>query len=162
MNADNLVKRGCKPWLPSAEATDLDVWHMYEIPTVGTFRTRGGDLVLFAVVGDLDPEREVTVWAYTKIDEAMVDGLEFDTTAELHEWARQRFAGVHVVYALALDLAVERWSPVENPGDLHSGAVEFMDQVRRSIEPATHDPAVDFEVKQAEVTALVDLVPMSS
>jgi hypothetical protein len=157
MNADNLVKRGYRPWRPSPAAADLDVWHEYEVPTIGTFRSQNHRF-LFALVGDVDPDRQVTVWAYTSIDEALADEVEFDSTAELNEWARSQFVNADVVYALARDFSIHRWGPARRVENIHAGAVTFIQQVL-DVVGEQHNPALDFAVRQAAVGVLVDHVP---
>jgi hypothetical protein len=78
VNLDTLVRPGERPWLPTPDATDLDVWMEYGHPCIGTFRV-GPELVLFATAYDVDDDR-LSVWAYMQVPpelEALTRDAEF-------------------------------------------------------------------------------------
>ena len=161
MNLDNLVKRGYRPWLPSSAASDIDVWHEYEVPLVGTF-DNGGDTVLFALVGDADPDRQVSVWAYTVIGADEAQDATFDSSIELTDWVRDRFTLTQVLYAVALDFEILNWSEATKVDNIHEGAVEFIGHLLQTPDvrdELTRDPKRTFELVQAEAGVLVDLLP---
>jgi len=101
VNLDFLIKRGLPPWRPRPEASDLDVWHEYEIPLTGTFRLNG-DLILFTQVAAATEDR--SAWAYVCIDPDDAESVEnahFSSLDEMDAFVEGRFAGHEVVIALA-------------------------------------------------------------
>jgi hypothetical protein len=62
------VTVGCRPWAPSPDAEDMDVWHEWDIPLAGTFRL-GEDLVQFRIVDDEPLWSDVgpSLWQYAVI-----------------------------------------------------------------------------------------------
>ncbi|GGP13058.1 hypothetical protein GCM10012278_63320 [Nonomuraea glycinis] len=101
MNLDFLIKRGLPPWRPRPEASDLDVWHEYEIPLTGTFHLNE-DLILFKQVAAATEER--SAWAYVWINPDDVESVEnavFPSLDEMDAFVEDRFAGREVVIALA-------------------------------------------------------------
>lgn len=115
---DTLVKRGRLPWSPSPQAQGLDVWHQYEIPLVGTF-VWNGQTVLFAVVGDAS--EPVSIWVYvvlTKNEVKDIQGLEFSTVDKLWSFVAGKFSQRNILLALARDLSLGEWWPMELRADL--------------------------------------------
>ena len=148
MNHDRLVQRGHLPWSPNAAATDLNVWHEYEIPLVGTF-CLDGQTVLFTLVGD--PDDDLTVWAYRCLsaEEAQVaDDLTFDSGGELNEYVARLFADHEAVLALAGDLHISEWTRSEVEDDLLPAAVTFLKGIVKATAP---DPITAFRGAVAEV-----------
>ncbi|GAA0968365.1 hypothetical protein GCM10009555_013620 [Acrocarpospora macrocephala] len=159
MNLDALVKRGRLPWSPSAQALDLDVWHQYEVPLAGTF-VWDGQTVLFTVVGDAS--EPLSIWAYVSLSENEAEGLqdlEFDTDDELRDFVTGKFSRRNVVLALAYDLSLSEWSPVELEGDLLHGAVKFIQDVVKAHNP-NGDPGTELRagLAAADVVVTQDLV----
>lgn len=155
VNTDNLVVRGFKPWLPSPHARNLEVWHEYELPTAGTFDCDEGR-VLFTHLGDIDPEQHTSTWGYTVVPAHVTEHVAFKSSAEMDEWIERAFHGACVVYAMASDLMIQRWSPVERVPSLYEGAVGFMDSIVKELRGAEDDdPELAFEARKAEATVLV-------
>lgn len=151
MNHDKLVHRGHLPWSPNSAATDLDVWFEYEIPLVGTFRLEE-QVVLFSIVGD--PSQDFTVWAYrclSSAEAAAAADIAFESHDELSAYVRDLFAHRLAVFALARDLQVGEWMPIEVERDLLSAAVEFLKSVVKAIAP---DPLAALRGAVAEVETL--------
>jgi len=101
MNLDSLIKQGLPPWRPRPEASDLDVWHEYEIPLTGTFQLNQ-DLILFTQVAAATEER--SAWAYVCIDPKDAESVEtadFSSLNEMDAFVEARFAGHEVMIALA-------------------------------------------------------------
>jgi hypothetical protein len=101
VNLDLLIKGGLPPWRPRPEASDLDVWHEYEIPLTGTFHLNE-DLILFTQVAAATEER--SAWAYVCInpdDAESVKNAVFPSLDEMDAFVEGRFAGRDVVIALA-------------------------------------------------------------
>jgi hypothetical protein len=151
MNHDSLVQRGYLPWSPRAEASDLDVWHEYETPLVGTFVLRG-TTVLFTVIGDAGTR--LSVWAYVCLtdDEAeAASTVEFGSAEELQAYANELFMSRKVVFALADDLLIDRWSPLFVKDELLEAASGFMTDILNALDPKTK-----FEAKLAEANAVAE------
>ncbi|WP_283135279.1 hypothetical protein [Rhizohabitans arisaemae] len=132
---------GGLPWSPSDQARDLDVWHQYEVPLVGTFMW-GKQTVLFTVVGDANGH--VSIWAYIDLAEEQATelrDLEFESEDELRRFVATAFSGRKALLALARDLCVGEWSPVTVEQDLTHSAITFVQDVVKSrddhIDPAT-------------------------
>jgi hypothetical protein len=152
MNLDALVKAGSRPWAPSADARELDVWHEYDVPTAGTFMLRA-DPVLFTVLGS--PDERITVWAYiclTGPDAKELADQRFSSAADMMHAIESRFIGHQAVFAVADDLHIWKWSPTEVKGSLVATATEFLSQVREALE-SKKAPDDEFEVKLAGVAA---------
>ena len=154
MNLDNLVKFGRAPWAPAPETTDLDVWHLDDVPTVGTFRF-GSCTVLFSAVGDV--EGRMTVWGYSCLEPSEAETLgasQYANAVEMQSDVERMFVGHRVVFALARDNEVFRWSPIDNESGLYPAAAEFLEAVVKSLDsPAT--PSRRFEARRAEAAILV-------
>lgn len=158
MNHDSLVRRGRLPWSPQPSATDLDVWQEYEVPLVGTFSV-GDSTVLFTAVSDTSAL--LSVWAYRALspaEAAEAVTLEFDTPEDLRQCVERYFAGHEAIFALAHDLRVRQWSPLQVEGGLAETATVFLKQVSKAVESRT-DSRTRLRAKLAEVSeATSDLV----
>jgi hypothetical protein len=152
MNLDALVRTGNRPWTPSSDARELDVWHEYDVPTAGTFAL-GADRVLFTVLGS--PDDPITVWAYTDLVEADAKELADQTFSSVDEMTRaieSRFIGRQAVFASADNLRIWRWGTLEVKKNLVVTATEFLRGIRESLE-SKQAPVDEFEVKLAGVAA---------
>ncbi|MDA0633304.1 hypothetical protein OUY22_07715 [Nonomuraea sp. MCN248] len=135
MNLDYLIKRGLPPWRPRPEASDLDVWHEYEIPLTGTFHLNG-DLILFTQVAAATEER--SAWAYVCIDPVDADSVEnavFASLDEMDAFVEDRFAGREVVIALAdSDELIGLWTrEIINSGGLPQALESALNTVIKSV-----------------------------
>jgi hypothetical protein len=129
MNLDTVVTKGRLPWKPCPDARDVDVWHQYEHPHIGTFTSDVGT-VIFTVVGGV--ETYVSVWAYACLtpDEARgLDEVEFDSLSHLRAFIDQTFTTHRLVLALADDLLITSWAVAERIGPLYDVAADFLEQV---------------------------------
>jgi hypothetical protein len=162
MNLDTLVKQGYPPWAPAPGVHIVDVWHEYDIPTVGTFASEEGRSAVFTLVGE--PDDRLTVWAYSCLGEDEANDLErasrrYESTDELDAAIDRMFAGRSVVFALADNLQIWRWSPVEVKAGVLEAATEFLRGVRAALAETT-DPGRRFRAELAgvevETTELVD------
>jgi hypothetical protein len=148
MNLDKLVQRGRLPWSPTPAVTDLDVWHEYEVPLVGTYRLEN-QVVLFTVMGD--PSEDFTVWAYRILspgDVSALEDLQFESLDELRTYAHELFLHQPAVLALAGDLQIREWGPVRVDDGLLSAAVRFLKAI---VEATAPDPLTAFRGAVAEV-----------
>lgn len=161
MNLDALVKQGCSPWAPAPGVQSIDIWHEYDIPTVGVFKSAEGRSVLFTLVGE--PEDRLTVWAYRCLDadEAIAaEEAQFESTDDLDASVSNMFAGQPAVFALADRLMIRSWTPLQ-VGKLGvvEGATEFLRGLRDSL-AKTSNPGTRFRAELAGVevqtTELVD------
>ncbi|MCD0450584.1 hypothetical protein LO762_15495 [Actinocorallia sp. API 0066] len=126
MNHDEMVQRGRLPWAPRAGSGDLEVWQEYEVPQVGTFRL-GGQVVLFTSI-DVASAR-TTVWAYRVLSPAEADAaadVTFGSAEELKDYVDALFRHQKAVLALASDLLIDKWAPVDVGDDLLKTAVGFL------------------------------------
>jgi len=160
MNLDKLLRSGGRPWAPSPDSFGLDVWHEYDVPTVGHFRMPTFDLdVLFTILGS--PDERLTLWAYTTLTESRVKELTyagFQSVAELGDVVDRQFAGQQAVFAIADGFSIWRWGVLEvppAPDGIHHAAAEFLGQVRQSLERAK-TPAAEIQVKLAGIEAAKD------
>jgi hypothetical protein len=152
MNLDTLVKRGRRPWAPSPETRDLEVWHEYDVPTVGLFMLRS-EPVVFTVLGS--PDDQMTVWAYTcltEVDAKDLSARKFSSVGELGEIVDSRFIGRQAAFVIADDLQIWRWTWMDVKESVMESASEFLSQVRESLE-SEKAPDAEFEVKLAGVAA---------
>lgn len=130
MNLDFLVKRGRLPWCPGPMAVDVDVWHEYEIPLIGTFRVND-DLVIFTQV--LESPHDLSVWAYACVDLADND-VTFDSVEELRRFVEDRFMGREAVLALAKDGRIgDHWTRIDVTEGLVAAVETFLNGVISSV-----------------------------
>lgn len=157
MNLDALVKSGRLPWSPNPDVGDLDVWHQYEHPMTGTFRTHG-KTVFFTIVVEFG---NTSVWAFTCLpaDEARrLADVEFESPAALREFAEKLFVGRKVLFALAHDLLIRNWSVREEDGSLEELGLGFLSDVYEGLKN-TKDTGTMLRAKLAQVdTAATELV----
>jgi hypothetical protein len=157
MNLDTVVTKGRLPWKPRPDARDVDVWHQYEHPHIGTFASDAGT-VMFTVVGGV--ETDVSVWAYAPLspeESHGLDEIEFDSMDDLRAYVDQTFATHQLVLALADDLLVTSWAVAERIGPLYEVAADFLQQVlaqtRSQLAPGTRFraelAAVDVATREA-------------
>jgi hypothetical protein len=152
MNLDAVVTKGRLPWKPCPDARDVNVWHQYEHPHVGTFTTNAGT-VIFTVLGGV--ETDVTVWAYaclTPGEAHDLDAIEFNSLADLRTFIDETFATRRLVLALADDLLITSWAVAERIGPLYEVATDFLEQVLTQTRSQL-DPGARFRAKLAEVDA---------
>jgi hypothetical protein len=124
-----VVTKGRLPWKPCPDARDVNVWHEYEHPHIGTFTSDVG-AVMFSVLGGV--ETDVSLWAYACLapDEAHeLDGIEFNSLADLREFIDSTYASHRLVFALAGDLLITSWAVAERTGPLYEVATDFLEQV---------------------------------
>ncbi|MEV7970048.1 hypothetical protein AB0O34_29295 [Sphaerisporangium sp. NPDC088356] len=110
--------------------------------------------ILFTVVGDANGV--VSIWAYLDLTPNEVEdlrGLEFDTDEELRDFVASKFSHRRAVLALAHDLSLREWSPVDLGEDLLESAVKFVQDVVRS-----HTPSDDQNMKLQASLAAADVV----
>jgi len=159
MNLDALAKRGRLPWSPNPAARDLDVWDEYEHPRAGTFTIDGTTVFFLAVtaVGE-----RLSLWAYGCLtsEEAHELGVaEFDSIATLREFAERLLDDRRVVFALADDLLIRRWSVAESKGPIDERAIDFMNSVLEAVKDDRHpNRMITAKLAQLDVatTELVD------
>lgn len=152
MNLDAVVTKGRLPWRPCPDAQDLNVWHQYEHPLIGTFSTKAGRVV-FTAVGGI--ETDASVWAYACLepDEARgLDGIEFDSLADLRHFTDEIFASHRLVLALADDLLITSWAVADETGPLYEVATKFLERVLAQLR-SRQDPGARFQATLAEVDA---------
>jgi hypothetical protein len=150
MNLDAVVTKGRLPWKPSPDARDVNVWHQYEHPHIGTFTSDAGT-VIFTVLGGV--ETDVSAWAYACLapEEARdLDGIEFNSLADLREFIDVTFASHKLVFALADDLLITSWAVAERIGPMYEVATEFLEQVVAQTRGQL-DAGARFRAKLAEV-----------
>lgn len=149
MNFDEIVRRGCCPWLPHKDAADLDALHVHDIPLIGVFELDGRRVLFACLTGAL---LRRNVWGYTVLsedEESALSATDFDSTAALEDWAHARFIGKPVVLASAFDCVIEEWArdEVDEAGVLEA-AIRFMDmQIARL---STSEAARRAQQRQAE------------
>ena len=152
MNLDALIKKGSLPWTPSPSVHDVDVWHEYDIPTAGTFRTGAGAQVLFTLIGE--PEDRLTVWAYTCLSSEDADRLgrepSFASIADLEASLGRVFAHHRAVFVLADNLKISRWTPLDVDAGIVESATEFLQGIRASL-ATTSAPGTRFRAELAGV-----------
>jgi hypothetical protein len=151
MNLDALVRRDHQPWQPCPEATDLDEWHRYDVPLVGTFDV-GSASVLFAAMGDASGD--VSIWAYaelTSAEAAEVSTRVFDDTEDLQRAVEEYFHGKEAVIGLASGLQLKRWGRVEVTGSLLDATSEFVELLL--AEARRQGSAAVTSVRRAQIEA---------
>lgn len=158
MNPDKLVLTGQPPRDPSPDATDVDVWEMYDFPIQGHFWL-DGHLILFAVVA-IAGDR--SLWAYVPAapDVAAVveSEYQFETDAQFREFMARCFTGCEVVFAVADDFVVTARSGAASVGRspdalLVAGARWYLDQAGATAAMRLQDPAVAEAAGDSDVLA---------
>ncbi|MFG1878783.1 hypothetical protein ACGFIV_28445 [Sphaerisporangium sp. NPDC049003] len=134
MNLDSLIKRGQPPWRPRPDAGDLDVWHEYEIPLVGTFRVCS-DLVMFTQV--LETAKGLSAWAYTCVsvsDEDQLADVTFPSADELRSFVETLFRGREAVLVLARDdRIIANWTRSLVKGGLVRTVEQFINDTMNQV-----------------------------
>ncbi|HEX4832323.1 MAG TPA: hypothetical protein VH478_14665 [Trebonia sp.] len=112
--------------------------------------------MLFAAAGGTD--ERFSVWAYTVLAEAERDRLSpvrVDSIDELPGLLDRAFAGREAVLALADDLRIRDWSPVQVDSGLLDTASDFLDQILKVLEHR-RAPEARLQARLAEVEAVAE------
>lgn len=134
MNLDLVVRQGSNPWAPNQHASDLEVWHYNDVPTLGTF-TLGDDTVLFMLVDE--PSDRSTTWCYVDLLPGVTESLgdvTFDTYEDMSAFAERQYAGREAVFARAVSYELRQWGPVHVEKHVLSAAVSFLHNVAGQLE----------------------------
>jgi hypothetical protein len=155
MNLDSIVSLGTRPWLPSSDATGLDIWHEDDVPVVGTFDL--GDVhVLFSIVGSA--ESTLTTWGYVVLEAAEFESLSekvYDTPVELDEDVKAHFANRRLVFAIANHYVIEAWGPTEEASvGLLAGATTFLNDYVAVVKGQTEGLKREADVLKRRLDAL--------
>ena len=134
VNLDTLVSVGHRPWRPTAEAHDVDVWDKYDFPNCGTYRL-GNGLVVFTLITTAST---MSLWAYVPVpadSEKYVTNVPFITESEFDAFVEDCFAGHEVVFAEAADFVITSKSdgiavPPGKNGLLLAGVRWYVSQAR--------------------------------
>jgi hypothetical protein len=127
MNLDGIVAKGYRPWLPSSQATDLEVLHAHDIPLGGTFADGSRRVLFLCVTGAVERS---SVWVYKVISTeelAELQDRDFKGPDELEEFAQGLFLDKKAVIAYALDGVVRAWTPLRITGGVPEAAVRFLE-----------------------------------
>lgn len=162
MNLDALVRRDRQPWQPCPGAMDLDVWHHYDIPLVGTFRV-GASTMLFAALDDASGK--ASIWTYVELtpSEATEAATRtFGSAEDVQRAVESYFNGREAVVGLASDLRMKRWGRVHIHEDLLDATQRFLnlvlaelqDRDRTGSEAATSVKRAQIEATAAELVGL--------
>jgi hypothetical protein len=129
MNLDAVVTRGCLAWLPSEDAEDLDHWHFWNHPLIGTFTCKVGT-VLYAILEGV--EERMSLWAYACLepDEAreLVD-VAFASPDDMKRYVDEVFGSHRLVLALADDSYITDWSVADRIGPVYEVTADFLKHV---------------------------------
>lgn len=69
------VEIGCYPWAPVG-STALEVWHMHNIPLMGTFESKGIHWVFSAMEADFNEVQDGGgLWTYWTISQKNLDEM---------------------------------------------------------------------------------------
>ena len=159
MNLDGVLRVGHAPWLPSPSATDLDAWHVYDIPLIGTFRHEG-QVVLFTAMDDADAD--VSVWTYCALTPEQAQAAEdvtYEDTAGMLAAVEEICDGKEVAVALAVDLEVKLWGRLRVESGLLAATRRFLEDIRANLASELSATVLRAEI-QAGVRELED-VPIS-
>lgn len=152
MNLDILAKRGELAWAPSPAACDLDIWHQYDVPLVGTFRV-GDTTVLFTAIGDVDDT--ISVWAYvplTPARSAAIAEQSFSDVRQMQCVVEDCFRDQEAVITIARDCRVIRYTRVDVEKVLEEAAVTALASIVRSYENESNpSPGARLRVRRAEL-----------
>jgi hypothetical protein len=105
VNLDALVSAGQRPWRPSADARDVDVWDRFDFPTSGTYRL-GDNLIIFTLITTAGAR---SLWAYVPVPPELEDSVgqaRFDSDAEFSAFVARCFAGRYAIFAAAQDFLI--------------------------------------------------------
>ncbi|MFS0883863.1 hypothetical protein [Aeromicrobium sp. 179-A 4D2 NHS] len=148
---DAKIYIGRKPWLPCPEASNLDVWHGYELPSAGTFEA-DGDLVLFAAVGEVHDESAPIAWGYTVLDPDSVPN-SFPSVDAMSAWIRERFSDSRSVFAYSRRGVIAFVADDNAWRDFYAGAADLFDQVIKDLESKLTSQRL-LSSREAELRAL--------
>lgn len=112
MYVGDVIQSGRQPWQPHFDATNLDVWHHYDVPLVGTFSLID-KTVIFAALNSSDPE--LMFWCYTFLttEEARVlIGKGFESVEELYDLLNTLFFQRQTTMAVTQDLRILSWDVI--------------------------------------------------
>lgn len=132
MNYDTIVTKGRVPWLPSAQATGLDVLHAYNIPLAGTFDSGGKKILFLCVTGATSRSN---VWVYkhlTPSERKKLESAEFDGPDDLETVAHALFKGHQAALAYAVDGRISKWSTKVIRDSVLLSVVQFLEETLKA------------------------------
>lgn len=151
---DNLLVRGEPPWSPTPRVSNLDVWHVDDVPTVGTFEL-DGQAILFAAIGPVTGL--FTVWAYRALDGELASAVaevQFDDEGDMHAYVDTAFTDCDLLVASATHLRLDHWTPFRGAENVYVVANQFLDWIIRDLEgDATQR---HFSERREQIEQLVD------
>jgi hypothetical protein len=127
MNYDTIVTKGLPPWLPNATATGLDVYHAYDIPLAGVFKSGATKVLFLCVVGATS---ESNVWIYKPLTASELKKLESEDFADpddFEAFTHSLFEGKRAVFAYARHGRISKWSAVQVDEGVLPSAVKFLE-----------------------------------
>ncbi|WP_299517988.1 hypothetical protein [uncultured Serinicoccus sp.] len=139
MNLDAVVTRSCDPWAPNHGATNIHVWHVNDVPMVGTFDLHKSKM-LFAAVDDVDGP--TTVWVYVPLscDEfTRLDATPCENVSALYDSIDQLCDGRNVIVAHARDFALSKWSVQPTTEGMYGAASAHLQMVVTTLEQQVSD-----------------------
>lgn len=125
--ADLSLQAGYRPWMPHADVTDLDPWHVYETPLTGTFRL-GETTVLFTQA--FESFERLAVWAYVAVPHEQTD-LQFPSVNEMRLHVDETFKNKEAIFALTRDDQIVQWDRQGIDSDLVKAAAIFFRDLPR-------------------------------
>lgn len=149
------VTKGLKPWLPTPEACNLDVWHAYDGPLVGTFTQKGRKALFVNVLGEHDG---AAVWAYTYLSARDAGSLEdklFESVEDMNTAIADLCGGQIVTFALTSDSSIRNFGDVAMDADqsLLAGALTFCRTLVEALASSGHE-AQEQHVQRVELQAM--------
>jgi hypothetical protein len=121
------VRRDNPPWLPTADATDLSVIHMHDMPLLGTFLSEGSRHAFACLRGVME---HVSLWVYAPVASlqtaAGLKSARFESTDEAFEAVLSAMRGAPLVLALSVDDRLTYYNDYEADAQLDNCIVDFL------------------------------------
>lgn len=134
--------KGRAPWLPHPEASNLDVWDLNGVPTLGTFEIGESTYIFMGADGR---DCAAIPWAYARLDASEVSAISdiaFDSVGEMYAYARRLFESKDVTVADAEEHGIVRWSEhnlAESGESVLSAMVKHLESVVALLEEEVRD-----------------------
>jgi len=105
-----LPEQGARPWLPASNVTALTTLNQYDIPLSGLIQQGETVFLYTCLLGELEDQN---VWAYSRLSEAEVEGLNSLLDDELAAATDDALADRMLVVAVASDHQLVAWLPID-------------------------------------------------
>lgn len=146
---ENIVTRRHQPWLPSAEASELDVWNAFGTPALGTFKTPSGSVLFYSINGRLmESDFEDEMWGYLPISDqelAEMKSVRYDNIDAMEDDVESKLDGRPIVVAWSVSGVVQAHTECWGSSDFSAKAEGFRETLIGFAKTGQLQIAVYFE-----------------